>query len=82
MAALREHRSYGLSGKPSRGENVSVFHVRLTDSAARAIDCFRNGKVIFVGRFSFAFEQRAKRSRFVGAGLSTHGCCGNEPMVV
>lgn len=82
MAALRENRSYGLSGKLSRGENVSVFHVKLTDSAARAIDCFRNGKVIFLCLFSFAFDQRAKRSRFVVAGHSTDGCCGNEPMVV
>lgn len=61
MAALRENRSYGLSGKLSRGENVSVFHVKLTDSAARAIDRFRNGKVIFLCLFSFAFRQRAER---------------------
>lgn len=46
MATLVENRSYGLSGKLSRGGNVSVFHVKLTDSAARAIDLFRNGKVI------------------------------------
>uniref|UniRef100_H3DIJ6 OCEL domain-containing protein n=2 Tax=Tetraodon nigroviridis TaxID=99883 RepID=H3DIJ6_TETNG len=44
MAALRENRSYGLSGRLSRGRNLSVFHVKLTDSAARAIDGFRNGE--------------------------------------
>ncbi|KAG7511023.1 hypothetical protein JOB18_038281 [Solea senegalensis] len=45
MSALTESQCYGLSsGKLSRGENVSVFHVKLTDSAARAIDTFQNGK--------------------------------------
>uniref|UniRef100_H2URZ9 RNA polymerase II elongation factor ELL N-terminal domain-containing protein n=1 Tax=Takifugu rubripes TaxID=31033 RepID=H2URZ9_TAKRU len=43
MATLRETRTYGLSGGPSRG-NVSVFHVKLTDSAAKAIDGFRNSE--------------------------------------
>lgn len=82
MAALRENRSYGLSGKLSRGQNVSVFHVKLTDSAATAIDCFRNGEVIFLCLFSFAVVQRAKRSRFAAVGHSTDGCCGAEPVVV
>ncbi|XP_071353848.1 RNA polymerase II elongation factor ELL-like [Trachinotus anak] len=45
MSALRESRCYGLSGgKLSRGGNISVFHVKLTDSAARAIGSFQNGK--------------------------------------
>ncbi|KAM9341142.1 RNA polymerase II elongation factor ELL-like [Symphorus nematophorus] len=45
MSALRENQCYGLSsGKLSRGGNVSVFHVKLTDSAARAIGSFQNGK--------------------------------------
>ncbi|XP_056915497.1 RNA polymerase II elongation factor ELL-like [Takifugu flavidus] len=43
MATLRETRTYGLSGGPSR-RNVSVFHVKLTDSAAKAIDGFRNSE--------------------------------------
>lgn len=58
MAALRENRSYGLSGTLSRGENLSVFHVKLTDSAARAIDCFRNGKVTFLSLFLFDFRSK------------------------
>uniref|UniRef100_A0A4W6E7X4 RNA polymerase II elongation factor ELL N-terminal domain-containing protein n=1 Tax=Lates calcarifer TaxID=8187 RepID=A0A4W6E7X4_LATCA len=38
MSALRENQCYGLSsGKLNRGGNISVFHVKLTDSAARAI---------------------------------------------
>ncbi|XP_068195383.1 RNA polymerase II elongation factor ELL-like isoform X2 [Antennarius striatus] len=45
MSALQENRSYGLSGgDPSRGGNVSVFHVKLTDSAARAIGSLQGGK--------------------------------------
>ena len=46
MSGLKEDRCYGLSnGKLSPGGNVSVFHVKLTDSAARAIGTFHNGKV-------------------------------------
>ncbi|XP_034531413.1 RNA polymerase II elongation factor ELL-like [Notolabrus celidotus] len=45
MLALKENQCYGLSsGKLIRGGNVSVFHVKLTDSAARAIGSFQNGK--------------------------------------
>ncbi|KAF7659399.1 hypothetical protein LDENG_00298520, partial [Lucifuga dentata] len=43
MAALKENQCYGLSGaKLNRGGNISVFHVKLTDSAARAIGTFQN----------------------------------------
>lgn len=46
MSALKERQCYGLSGGTlSRGANISVFHVKLTDSAARAIGSFQNGKV-------------------------------------
>ncbi|XP_063356027.1 RNA polymerase II elongation factor ELL-like [Pelmatolapia mariae] len=45
MSALKENQCYGLSsGKLSRGGNISVFHVKLTDSAATAINTFQNGK--------------------------------------
>ncbi|XP_026196166.1 RNA polymerase II elongation factor ELL-like [Anabas testudineus] len=45
MSALKENQCYGLSsGKLSRGGNVSVFHVKLTDSAARAIGTFQTSK--------------------------------------
>ncbi|XP_044023228.1 RNA polymerase II elongation factor ELL-like [Siniperca chuatsi] len=45
MSALKENQCYGLSsGKLNRGGTISVFHVKLTDSAARAIDSFQNGK--------------------------------------
>ncbi|XP_070699092.1 RNA polymerase II elongation factor ELL-like [Pempheris klunzingeri] len=45
MSSLRENQCYGLSsGKLHRGGNISVFHVKLTDSAARAIGSFQNGK--------------------------------------
>ncbi|XP_004688665.1 PREDICTED: RNA polymerase II elongation factor ELL [Condylura cristata] len=42
MAALKEARSYGLScGRVSDGSRVSVFHVKLTDSALRAFESYR-----------------------------------------
>uniref|UniRef100_H0XX16 RNA polymerase II elongation factor ELL N-terminal domain-containing protein n=2 Tax=Lorisiformes TaxID=376917 RepID=H0XX16_OTOGA len=42
MAALKEARSYGLScGRVSDGSKVSVFHVKLTDSALRAFENYR-----------------------------------------
>nr|XP_061790553.1 RNA polymerase II elongation factor ELL-like [Nerophis lumbriciformis] len=45
MAALKEERSYGLScGRVSNGSNVSVFHVKLTDSALKAFEGYRGGK--------------------------------------
>ncbi|KAM6912229.1 RNA polymerase II elongation factor ELL-like [Xenentodon cancila] len=45
MPGLKEDQCYGLSnGQPSPDGNVSVFHVKLTDSAARAIGTFHGGK--------------------------------------
>ncbi|XP_051025942.1 RNA polymerase II elongation factor ELL [Acomys russatus] len=42
MAALKEARSYGLScGRVSDGSRVSVFHVKLTDSALKAFESYR-----------------------------------------
>ncbi|KAK7904780.1 hypothetical protein WMY93_017387 [Mugilogobius chulae] len=43
MSVLNENQSYGLSCAKSTA-NVSVFHVKLTDSAARAIGGFQSGK--------------------------------------
>ena len=46
MAALKEDRSYGLScGRVSDGSKVSVFHVKLTDSALRAFESYRASQV-------------------------------------
>lgn len=46
VMALKENRCYGLTGgKLSVGGNVSVFHVKLTDSAARAVGAFHSSKV-------------------------------------
>uniref|UniRef100_A0AAQ4Q964 Elongation factor RNA polymerase II n=1 Tax=Gasterosteus aculeatus aculeatus TaxID=481459 RepID=A0AAQ4Q964_GASAC len=46
MAALKEEQCYGLScGRVSNGSNVSVFHVKLTDSALRAFEGFQSTKV-------------------------------------
>uniref|UniRef100_A0A8D3AFD6 DOT1-like histone H3K79 methyltransferase n=1 Tax=Scophthalmus maximus TaxID=52904 RepID=A0A8D3AFD6_SCOMX len=47
MAALKEERCYGLScGRVGNGSNVSVFHVKLTDSALRAFEGYQGGKVL------------------------------------
>lgn len=51
MSALKENQCYGLSsGKLDRGGNVSVFHVKLTDSAARAVESFQKAKVGYILR--------------------------------
>lgn len=62
MAALKEEQCYGLScGRVSNGSNVSVFHVKLTDSALRAFEAYRSAKVRGsaalwgVGTFNFCF---------------------------
>ncbi|XP_072450551.1 RNA polymerase II elongation factor ELL [Chiloscyllium punctatum] len=45
MAALKEEQSYGLScGKLSSASNLSVLHVKLTDSALRALEAYQNCK--------------------------------------
>ncbi|KAF5892369.1 RNA polymerase II elongation factor ELL, partial [Clarias magur] len=45
MAALKEEQCYGLScGRVSNGSNVSVFHVKLTDSALRAVEDYQGSK--------------------------------------
>ncbi|XP_051549042.1 RNA polymerase II elongation factor ELL-like isoform X2 [Myxocyprinus asiaticus] len=45
MAALKEERCYGLScGRVSNGSNISVYHVKLTDSALRAFEEYQSSK--------------------------------------
>ncbi|RVE57369.1 hypothetical protein OJAV_G00215590 [Oryzias javanicus] len=46
MSVLEENRCYGLrsGNEVSPARNQSVFHVKLTDSAAKAIGCLQNGK--------------------------------------
>ncbi|KAM9529468.1 RNA polymerase II elongation factor ELL-like isoform 1-T1 [Salvelinus alpinus] len=45
MAALKEEQCYGLScGRVSNGSNISVFHVKLTDSALRAFEGYQSSK--------------------------------------
>ncbi|XP_029285143.1 RNA polymerase II elongation factor ELL [Cottoperca gobio] len=47
MAALKEEQCYGLScGRVSNGSNVSVFHVKLTDSALKAFEGYQTSKVL------------------------------------
>uniref|UniRef100_A0A672PFZ1 RNA polymerase II elongation factor ELL N-terminal domain-containing protein n=1 Tax=Sinocyclocheilus grahami TaxID=75366 RepID=A0A672PFZ1_SINGR len=46
MATLKEERCYGLScGRVSNGSNISVYHVKLTDSALRAFEDYQSNKV-------------------------------------
>ncbi|XP_062868719.1 RNA polymerase II elongation factor ELL [Trichomycterus rosablanca] len=45
MAALKEEQYYGLScGRVSDGSNISVYHVKLTDSALRALEDYQSSK--------------------------------------
>uniref|UniRef100_A0A8C1ZM07 Elongation factor RNA polymerase II n=1 Tax=Cyprinus carpio TaxID=7962 RepID=A0A8C1ZM07_CYPCA len=45
MAALKEEQCYGLScGRVSNGSNISVYHVKLTDSALRAFEDYQSNK--------------------------------------
>ncbi|XP_034418729.1 RNA polymerase II elongation factor ELL-like isoform X2 [Cyclopterus lumpus] len=55
MSSLKENRCYGLSGGDRSRAHVSVFHVKLTDSAARAIE---DGKSISVPRSENTDELR------------------------
>uniref|UniRef100_A0AAY5EE49 OCEL domain-containing protein n=1 Tax=Electrophorus electricus TaxID=8005 RepID=A0AAY5EE49_ELEEL len=51
MAALKEEQCYGLScGRVSNGSNISVFHVKLTDSALRAFEDYQSSKKISIPR--------------------------------
>lgn len=60
MAALKEERCYGLScGRVSDSSNVTVFHVKLTDSALRAFEGFQGSKV----RESFTVPWRGSWGR-------------------
>lgn len=50
MAALQAERGYGLScGRLGRGTRVSVFHVKLTESALRAFESYQACKVRAAG---------------------------------
>uniref|UniRef100_A0A8I6B390 Elongation factor for RNA polymerase II n=1 Tax=Rattus norvegicus TaxID=10116 RepID=A0A8I6B390_RAT len=65
MAALKEARSYGLScGRVSDGSRVSVFHVKLTDSALKAFESYRAHQV------SFAASWRVGRASIPGDTLT------------
>ncbi|XP_069783936.1 RNA polymerase II elongation factor ELL isoform X2 [Narcine bancroftii] len=57
MATLKEKQSYGLScGKLSSGSKVSVLHVKLTDSALRALEAYQNCKGNFSCQPAIRFE--------------------------
>ncbi|XP_029470262.1 RNA polymerase II elongation factor ELL [Rhinatrema bivittatum] len=57
MATLKEERSYGLScGRISDGSKVSVFHVKLTDSALKAFENYQSGKASVVLKPSIRFQ--------------------------
>lgn len=57
MATLKEEQSYGLScGRVSDGSKVSVFHVKLTDSALRAFESYQTTKAPLVPKPSIRFQ--------------------------
>ncbi|XP_056152083.1 RNA polymerase II elongation factor ELL-like [Lampris incognitus] len=85
MSSIKENHCYGLSsGKLCRGGNISLFHVKLTDSAARAIDAFHNSKsrlshptICFTGnqgRFTIPFKENRGEEKTFTFGLSNVVC--------
>ncbi|XP_004705583.1 RNA polymerase II elongation factor ELL [Echinops telfairi] len=57
MAALKETWSYGLScGRLGDGSRVSVFHVKLTDSAVKAFESYRSSQGSVTPRPSIRFQ--------------------------
>lgn len=80
MAALKEDRSYGLScGRVSDGSKVSVFHVKLTDSALRAFETYRASQVsgVAVGDVGVpaGLACPSPGVRASGRGVWRSGCC-------
>uniref|UniRef100_A0A8D3CDK3 OCEL domain-containing protein n=1 Tax=Scophthalmus maximus TaxID=52904 RepID=A0A8D3CDK3_SCOMX len=57
MSALRESECYGLSSAKLSGGNVSVLHVKLTDSAARAIDVNSHPLYLYLVFFSLILQR-------------------------
>nr|XP_015220818.1 PREDICTED: RNA polymerase II elongation factor ELL [Lepisosteus oculatus] len=56
MAALKEDQCYGLScGRVSNGSNVSVFHVKLTDSALKAFEGYQSSKTLLSAQPTIRF---------------------------
>ncbi|KAL1022990.1 hypothetical protein UPYG_G00035110 [Umbra pygmaea] len=86
MAALKEEQCYGLScGQVSNGSNVSVFHVKLTDSALRAFEGYQNFKglssqplIRFTGNQGASQVQGIRAHR---AGLLQRGACEHDSML-
>nr|XP_033810878.1 LOW QUALITY PROTEIN: RNA polymerase II elongation factor ELL [Geotrypetes seraphini] len=57
MATLKEERSYGLScGRVSDGSKISVFHVKLTDSALKAFESYQSCKASIALKPSIRFQ--------------------------
>lgn len=49
MAALKEEQCYGLScGRVSNGSNISVFHVKFTDTALKTLEEYQSSKVTVI----------------------------------
>lgn len=57
MASLRQEHQYGLScGRDSRiSPTRTLFHVKLTDTAVKALDAYQNRKVHFLRACAHAF---------------------------
>lgn len=56
-AGLREEQRYGLScGRPGRQDRVTVLHVKLTETALRALETYQRHKVSERASESAGFE--------------------------
>lgn len=82
MAALKEEQCYGLScGRVSNGSNISVFHVKLTDSALRALEDYQSSKVtaalLFLTVISACFSFSLSVS-----GVNIVSCCSTFQLFI
>uniref|UniRef100_A0A3Q2DIJ3 RNA polymerase II elongation factor ELL N-terminal domain-containing protein n=1 Tax=Cyprinodon variegatus TaxID=28743 RepID=A0A3Q2DIJ3_CYPVA len=58
MASLRQEHRYGLCcGKTTRSSpNISLYHVKLTDTAIRALEAYQNIKGVLQNQTSICFK--------------------------
>ncbi|CAG5853063.1 unnamed protein product [Menidia menidia] len=89
MASLRQEHHYGLScGKTNKNSpNITLYHVKLTDSAIRALEAYQNLKGALPKRGSSAMashsgaeEAGTKDSLFSDGHYSGCRGCGNNSL--
>uniref|UniRef100_A0A3B5MWW9 RNA polymerase II elongation factor ELL N-terminal domain-containing protein n=1 Tax=Xiphophorus couchianus TaxID=32473 RepID=A0A3B5MWW9_9TELE len=67
MASLRQEHRYGLScGKTTKNSsNITLYHVKLTDTAIRALEAYQNLKGVLQNETSICFKGNHGVSFFI-----------------